>query len=78
MVERFQPLVRRARKAPGCLDPAITADPIDPSRINNFGFPEFEAALAAWRPASHPPKLLSPMLQVHVKKHIIQHSGPPF
>ncbi len=29
-------LVTRARDAPGCLDLAITADPIDPGRVNIF------------------------------------------
>ena len=29
-------LVTRARDAPGCLDLAITADSVDPTRINNF------------------------------------------
>ena len=29
-------LVTRAREAPGYLDLAITADSVDPTRINNF------------------------------------------
>ena len=35
-VEAHRDLVVRARKAPGCLDVAITADPVDPRRVNNF------------------------------------------
>ena len=29
-------LVTRARVAPGCLDVAITPDPVDPARVNIF------------------------------------------
>ncbi len=36
LVATFADLVRRARAAPGCLDVAITADSVDPRRINNF------------------------------------------
>ena len=35
-VAAHRDLIRRARQAPGCLDVAITADPVDPGRINNF------------------------------------------
>lgn len=35
-VAEFRDLVRRAREAPGCLDVAITADSVDPARVNNF------------------------------------------
>ena len=35
--------VTRACDAPGCLDLAITADSVDPSRINNFERWEFRA-----------------------------------
>ena len=38
VVENFKDLVLRARSAPGCLDLAITADPVDSNRINNFEF----------------------------------------
>ena len=35
-VAAHRDLVVRAREAPGCLDVAITADPVDPRRVNNF------------------------------------------
>jgi quinol monooxygenase YgiN len=38
-------VVERARGAAGCLDFAITADPIDPSRVNIFERWESQAAL---------------------------------
>lgn len=48
-------LVQRARRAPGCLDVAITADPVDPARVNNFERWESEEALGAWRAVADAP-----------------------
>lgn len=42
-------LVRRAREAPGCLDFAISADPLDPGRVNTFERWESREHLGAWR-----------------------------
>lgn len=78
VVESFKDLVIRARKAEGCLDLAITADPVDPARINNFEFWESEYHLNSWRKISNPPKEITPMLQIKVQKHKIDTSGPPF
>ena len=38
VVETFKDMVLRARSTPGCLDMAITADPVDSNRINMFEF----------------------------------------
>ena len=78
VVETFKDMVLRARNAPGCLDFAITADPVDKARINMFEFWRSEKDLKSWRAASNPPKKMTPMLRTNVKKHIIQQSGPPF
>jgi quinol monooxygenase YgiN len=48
-------LVRRGREAPGCLDLAITADPLDPARVNNFERWESREHLDAWREAAAAP-----------------------
>ncbi|WP_223115535.1 putative quinol monooxygenase [Luteimonas suaedae] len=77
-VARFRDLVQRARRAPGCLDLAITADPVDPGRINNFEFWRSEQDLAAWRAVASPPTDVAPMIRVEVQKHIVSSSGPPF
>jgi len=77
-VDSFKDLVLRARNAPGCLDLAITADPVDPSRINNFEFWQSQKDLDAWRSVANPPKEVTPMLEVEVQKHVIHESGPPF
>jgi RibD C-terminal domain/Antibiotic biosynthesis monooxygenase len=76
--KNFKDLVLRARSAPGCLDFAITADPVDSNRINNFEFWQSEKDLNSWRAVSNPPKEITPMLRMEVQKHVIQQSGPPF
>lgn len=78
VVKDFKDLVLRARSAPGCLDFAITADPVDSNRINIFEFWQSEKDLNSWRADSNPPKEIIPMLRMEVQKHVIQQSGPPF
>jgi quinol monooxygenase YgiN len=48
-------LVRRGREAPGCLDLAITADPLNPARVNNFERWESREHLNAWREVAAAP-----------------------
>lgn len=43
------PVVARAREAPGCLDFAITADLLDPARIDVFERWDSRAAVDAFR-----------------------------
>jgi quinol monooxygenase YgiN len=78
VVESFKDLVLRARSAPGCLDLAITADPVESNRINLFELWESEEALNAWRAVSRAPKKMAPILRMDMQKHIIQKSGSPF
>ncbi len=77
-VESFKDLVLRARDAPGCLDVAITADSVDPSRINIFEFWQSHKDLDVWRSVANPPEEVTPDLKVEVQKHVIHESGPPF
>ena len=42
-------VVRQARRAPGCLDFSLSADIIDPGRINIFERWESQAAVEAFR-----------------------------
>lgn len=44
-------VVEQARRAPGCLDFAITADPLDPARVNVFERWESDDALTRFRGA---------------------------
>lgn len=78
VVENHRDLVLRARNAPGCLDLAITADPVDPSRINNFELWQSEEALESWRSVANPPDKITPILEIDMQKHVINKSGPPF
>ncbi|CAL9533048.1 putative quinol monooxygenase [Streptomyces sp. enrichment culture] len=45
------PVVEQARRAPGCLDFAVTADPVDAGRVNVFERWETQAAVEAFRGA---------------------------
>jgi quinol monooxygenase YgiN len=78
VVESFKDLVLRARRAPGCLDLSITADPVESNRINLFELWRSEGDLKAWRAASKAPRMNTPILRTEVKKHIVQRSGRPF
>ncbi len=72
-------LVRRARQAPGCLDAAITADPLEPDRVNNFERWESDEALEAWRKVANAPELPGvEMRDVDVWKHYVERTVPPF
>lgn len=42
-------VVQQARRSPGCLDVAITADPVEPGRINVFERWESQPAVVAFR-----------------------------
>jgi quinol monooxygenase YgiN len=77
-VASFADMVQRARSAPGCLDLAITADPVDPSRVNMFELWRSESDLRAWRAVANPPKRIARMRRVEVEKHVVTKSGPPF
>jgi quinol monooxygenase YgiN len=77
VVESLKALVLRARRAPGCLDFAMTADPVDPKRLNLFELWRSEEDLRAWRAVAGHPKRITPLLRVAVRKHIIERSGPP-
>ncbi|WCO67234.1 antibiotic biosynthesis monooxygenase [Iamia majanohamensis] len=54
-VALFQDLVRRCREADGCIDMAISADPVDPARVNNLEVWASAEALDAWRAVADAP-----------------------
>lgn len=70
IVESFKDLVIRARSAPGCLDVAISADPVDPGRINNFEFWRSEEDLNSWRAVSPLRRQLSSVRYTSTKRLI--------
>jgi quinol monooxygenase YgiN len=77
-VEGHGDLIRRARAAPGCLDLAVSADSVDPGRVNTFEFWESDEKLNAWREVANPPAQFTEFLGGDVQKHEISKSGPPF
>ena len=56
-VAAFAEMVARARKADGCLDVAISADSVDPERINVFERWRDQQSLDAWRKVARAPRV---------------------
>jgi quinol monooxygenase YgiN len=54
-VASFTDLVRRARQAPGCLDVAVTADPLDAGRVYMYERWESWHHVDAWRKIANAP-----------------------
>jgi quinol monooxygenase YgiN len=71
-------LVRRARQAPGCLDLAISADPLDPARVNVFERWESREHLDAWRAVARAPRSKINLGSVDVMMYVISDVRPPF
>lgn len=55
-VEAFKGMVERARAYDGCLDFSISADAVDPERVNLFECWRDQAALDAWRKVAKGPR----------------------
>ena len=71
-------VVERARGAAGCLDFAITADPIDPGRINVFERWESQAALNTARGNAPGFEQAEAMLSVSVADYDVADVRPLF
>ena len=56
-VAAFARMLARSRAAPGCLDVAITADPLEADRVNVFERWESQEALERWRAVADAPQL---------------------
>jgi quinol monooxygenase YgiN len=78
LVEAFADLVRRSRQAPGCLDVAVTADSVDPGRINNFERWRSQEDLDAWRAVADAPDVGDAFLAVDVALFDVSGERPPF
>jgi quinol monooxygenase YgiN len=77
-VEAHRDLVQRARQAPGCLDVAITADPVDPGRINNYERWKTWDAIEAWRSLANAPDTGIEFRDVDVTAFEVARTRPPF
>ncbi|GAB3743355.1 putative quinol monooxygenase [Microlunatus parietis] len=77
-VAAHRDLVARARAFPGCLDLAITADSVDPSRVNNLEVWQDAEALTAWRAVAAAPDLGTAIRAAEVKRYDAVDGGPLF
>ncbi len=77
-VAAFRDLVERARRAPGCLDVAITADPVTPGRVNNYERWESWEAIERWRAQAHAPDPGIALRAVDVTAYEVAGTRPPF
>jgi len=56
-VAAHAPMVGEARRHEGCLDISISADSVDPERINIFELWSDQASLDSWRKVARPPQI---------------------
>lgn len=77
VVERFTSLVSRAREFDGCIHFAITADSVDPERINVSEVWQDAATLDAWRGQADAPDA-DEIKHVDVKRYNAKDGGPLF
>ena len=77
-VRAHRDLVRRCRSASGCLDVAITADPVDPARVNIFERWESQDALDAWRAVADAPDTGIDFRPDDVQLFTVTDARPPF
>ena len=63
--------VEQARRAPGCLDYAVSPDPLDPARFNVFERWESEEALLAFRGSGPDDDTAARILDADVRRYLI-------
>jgi quinol monooxygenase YgiN len=71
-------LVEKARQADGCLDFAMTADLLDPGRVNLYERWESQAAVKRWRRKAPRQKHRTEMLSVSVAEYDVADVRPLF
>lgn len=77
-VASHEDLLRRGRTAPGCLDLAITADSLDPTRVNTFERWESREQLGAWRAVADAPETGISVRSDHVMLYAVGDVRSPF
>lgn len=77
-VDAFRGLVRAAREAPGCLDVAVTADSVEPGRVNIFELWATQAELDAWRASAPVPDVEIEFEIGMMKEYVVASSREPF
>jgi quinol monooxygenase YgiN len=66
-----------ARRAPGCRDFVVAADPIEPNRVNVYEEWSSETELLAFRGSGPSSEMTSVIERAEVSRHQIASSGPP-
>ncbi|MEU9337830.1 antibiotic biosynthesis monooxygenase family protein [Streptomyces sp. NPDC048290] len=69
-------VVAQARSAPGCLDFALSADPLAPDRVNVYERWESEEDLARFRGAGPEPEQTARIRGAEVRRYDIAREGP--
>ena len=77
-VAAHQDLVMRCRRAPGCLDVAISSDPLNARRVNVFERWESRDDLEAWRAVADAPDTGTEILTEAVMLYTVADVRPPF
>ena len=69
--------VVQARRSRGCRDFVVSADPIEPDRVNVYEEWESEEALLTFRGDGPGEDLSSSIVRTDVARHVVASSGPP-
>jgi quinol monooxygenase YgiN len=77
-VDAHLDLVNRARAASGCLDLAISPDPVDARRVNNYEAWDSEDSLNAWRLVAAAPHLDIKFTDGEMSKYLVETTAPVF
>ncbi|BBZ22816.1 putative quinol monooxygenase [Mycolicibacter hiberniae] len=75
-LQQCRDVVLRARSAPGCLDFAITADLLDPSRVDIFERWESRAAVEAFRGSGPGDEQAAAILSAAVAEYDVTEERP--
>ena len=77
-VDAHRDLMTRARAFEGCIDLAITADAVDPRRVNTVEVWDSAEVLDAWRKQANPPDTGIEPADVHMRRFDAEDGGPLF
>src|SRR5690625_4459128 len=77
-IATFEDLVTRARGAEGAIHIAITADSVDPERVNVLEVWRDSEALDRWRERANGPELELEMHDMRIKRYEAYEGGPLF
>lgn len=68
--------VEAARRAPGCRDFVVAADPLEADRVNVYEEWESETKLEAFRGEGPGEDLSALIIRASVRRHLVASSGP--